>query len=113
MSCAVTTIRIPVKIANRWWQRLVGLLGAGPLPRGQGLLLAPCRAVHTVGLARPIDVAFLDRSGVVLSLRRGLGVLRVARCRNAHAVLELRAGEIARLGLWIGCRIECIEVAAQ
>jgi uncharacterized membrane protein (UPF0127 family) len=49
----------------------------------------------------------------VLSLRRGLGVLRVARCRNAHAVLELRAGEIARLGLWIGCRIECIEVAAQ
>jgi uncharacterized protein len=107
------TIQIPVTTANTWWQRLRGLLGSEPLPRGQGLLLAPCRAIHTLGLGWPIDVAFLDHRGVVLSLRRGLGALNVAVCRNAHAVLELRAGEIARLGLWVGCKIECIEEAAR
>jgi uncharacterized protein len=107
------TIRISVRTANRWWQRLRGLLGTAPLPRGQGLLLAPCKAVHTLGLGWPIDVAFLDRHGVVLSLRRGLGALRVAMCRNAHAALELRAGEIARLGLWVGCRVECIEESTR
>jgi uncharacterized protein len=113
MNPGAPTIRISVTTASRWWQRLRGLLGSDPLPRGQGLLLAPCRAVHTLGLGWPIDVAFLDRHGVVLSLRRGLGVLSVAMCRNAHAALELRAGEIARLGLWVGCRVECVEESAR
>jgi uncharacterized protein len=104
--------RIPVRRARTFWQRLRGLLGAPPLPAGRGLLLEPCRAVHTLGIRHPIDVAFVDREGVVLSLRRGLGRARLAVCTRAAATLELRAGEIARLGLWTGCRIEFIDDGA-
>jgi uncharacterized protein len=104
--------RIPVRRAGSWWRRLRGLLGAPPLPAGRGLLLVRCRAVHTLGMRHPIDVAFVDRDGVVLSLRRGLGRARVAFCPRAASTLELRAGEIARLGLWPGCRIEFIDDGA-
>jgi uncharacterized protein len=99
-------IRIAVRRASTPWQRMRGLLGAPPLPAGTGLLLMRCRAVHTLGMRHPIDVAFVDRAGVVLSFRNALGPARIAFCLRAAATLELRAGEIARLGLRQGCRIE-------
>jgi uncharacterized protein len=105
-------IRIPVTRALHWWDRLRGLLGRPALEPGRGLLIAPCVAVHTFGMRYPIDVAFLDRLGRVVGLRRGLGRMRFAACTRASAALELPAGEIARLGLWNGCRIECIDAGA-
>jgi uncharacterized protein len=99
-------IRVAVRRASTPWQRLRGLLGAPPLAAGAGLLLLRCRAVHTLGMRHRIDVAFVDRAGVVLSLSSALAPARIAFCRRAAATLELRAGEIARLGLRQGCRIE-------
>ena len=40
------TIAARVARADRWWQRLRGLLGRDRLDVGEGLLLVPCRAVH-------------------------------------------------------------------
>lgn len=102
-------VTVPVLRARTRWQRLRGLLGGTPIPPGHGLLLDPCRAIHTVGMTRPIDVVFVAADGSVLDLRRGLGAGRIATCRRARAVLELAAGDAWRLGLWRGCRIRFVE----
>jgi uncharacterized membrane protein (UPF0127 family) len=86
-------------------QRLVGLLGKPPLRPGHALRLSPCRAIHTIGMRRPIDVVFVDRAGMVCGIRRCLPPWRIAIEWHAAAVLELRQGEAARLRLRVGDRI--------
>ena len=52
-----------VRMADRWWLRLRGLIGRPALTHGAGLLLAPCQGVHTLGMRSCLDVLFLDREG--------------------------------------------------
>lgn len=92
--------------ARTAWQRLRGLLFRAPLPAGHALRLAPCRAVHTVGMRHDIDVVFVDRLGVVCAIRAPLPAWRAAACLGAWAVLELRAGQVAALGIATGDRID-------
>lgn len=77
--------------------RLVGLLATPDLARDEALWLEPCAAVHTFGLRAPIGCAFLDRDGRVMKVIDPLPRGRAARVRGARAVLECRAGVLARL----------------
>ena len=76
-----------------------GLLWRPALAPGQGLLIAPCNSVHTIGMRYAIDVVFLDREGRVLKVCPALKPLRMAMARGARQVIELAAGEASRLGL--------------
>ncbi len=88
-----------VGLAEWWWQRLRGLLGHPPLQEGEGLLLVPCNAVHMHGMKYPLDVAFLDRAGVVVALYPQLPPGgRTRRHRQARVALELPAGTLAASG---------------
>lgn len=78
--------------ATRFMDRLRGLHAYPPLAADRGLLLAPCRAVHTVGLRHPIDVVFLNRQGRVVRQIDALRPARMAWCLQAAAVVELPAG---------------------
>lgn len=91
--------------ARTAWQRLVGLLGRAPLPAATALRLSPCRAVHSVGMRHAIDVVFVDRRGMVCAIRSPLAPWRATYCLRADTVLELRAGEVARLGIRLGEKI--------
>jgi uncharacterized membrane protein (UPF0127 family) len=94
-------------VAATWWTRLVGLLGTNALPAGEGLLLVPCNAVHTLGMRYAIDVAYLDRRGVVLRLTHALRPGAVDRpVRGARAVLELPAGTLSAADVHEGDRLE-------
>jgi len=53
----------------------------------------------------PIDAVFLDRENRVLRIVEHLAPWRVAGCRGAKAVVELPAGEAARVGLAPGDRL--------
>jgi len=94
-----------VGVADSWWQRLRGLLGRPPMRDGEGLLLLDCDSVHTIGMAYPIDVAFLDAEGTVVRnlhldpFRVGLGGPEAV-----HA-LELPAGRLVRTGTVPGVRL--------
>jgi uncharacterized membrane protein (UPF0127 family) len=84
-----------VSVADRWWRRAIGLLGRSTLDSDEGLLLAPCNAVHTIGMRFPIDVAFLDANGCVVSTMPALAPGKLVRGgRGTEATLELRAGEL-------------------
>lgn len=70
--------------------------------RGTALLLQPCNAIHTWGMARPLDLVFCDTEGRVVELVQGLPPWRFARCATAHCVWEFHAGAIGALGVQRG-----------
>ena len=70
------------------------------------LVLEPCRWVHTVGVRVPLDVAYVDDDGAVLSTET-LKPWRVGiPVRGAHAVVEARAGSFERWNLRPGDVVE-------
>jgi uncharacterized protein len=92
-----------IRIADTWWTRFRGLLGTAPLAEGEGLLIEPCRGVHMFGMKYPIDVAFLDRAGRVVSLCHRLAPGdRSPFVRAARSALELPAGTLAAAGITEG-----------
>lgn len=89
-----------VEVATSAFMRARGLLGRAGLPPARALWLAPCRAIHTIGMRFAIDIVFLDRRSTVVALFAAVPPTRVVwggwRARGA---LELAAGECARLGV--------------
>jgi uncharacterized membrane protein (UPF0127 family) len=84
-----------------------GLLGRGGIDGA--ILLRPCRAVHTIGMRFPIDVAFLNgemRVMKVVSLRPWRLTLPV---RRARAVLEAERGAFGSWELRPGDELEIKE----
>jgi len=62
--------------------------------------------IHTWFMRFPIDVLFLDRSGIVVGLRSNLQPYRLAGALRTAAVLELPAGAIAGSGTEVGDRVD-------
>ncbi|MBV8818522.1 MAG: DUF192 domain-containing protein [Acidobacteriaceae bacterium] len=79
-------------IADTSEKRRTGLLKHSSLNRGEGLWIAPCEAVHTIGMKFPIDVLYLDKQRRILKVRNSMPKWRVSACLRAHSVLELPAG---------------------
>ncbi len=93
-------------VADRPLARLVGLLGTVDLDHGEGVLLVPCRSIHTFGMRMVIDCVVVDRDGLVLQVVEHLGPARTLRVRAGHAVLEARAGELSAVS--VGDRLAVI-----
>ena len=83
-----------VEIAATRATRRKGLLGRGHLEEASALLLAPCTAVHTVGMQFAIDVVFVDRQGYAVKVVRDLRPWRIALAAKARAVIEMPAGTL-------------------
>src|SRR4051812_46418179 len=90
-------------MADRWWARLRGLLGRPPLAGGSGLVIAPCRAVHTYGMSYAIDVVFVDRAWRTVAVYSNLAPRRrTGWHRSAACAVELPAGTIWETGTTVG-----------
>ena len=100
------SVRLSMRRAERWLERLRGLLGSPPPAPGHALLLTPCAAVHTAFMRDPIDVVFVDRHGRILKVVDALLPWRATSCLQARHTLELTAGEARRIGLAPGMAIE-------
>jgi uncharacterized membrane protein (UPF0127 family) len=92
--------------AERAWDRMRGLLGRPALQPGEALLIDACSSVHTVGMRYALDLAFVDAGERIVGLRRRVAPLRMAASWRASATLEMPAGEIDRLGLALGERLQ-------
>lgn len=76
-----------LRLLGNAWERLKGLLGTAP-EDAPPVLLAPCSSLHTLGMAYPLDVAFIGRDGRVLATRTGLSPGSLASCRDAFCAAE-------------------------
>ncbi|MGF6418589.1 uncharacterized membrane protein (UPF0127 family) [Stenotrophomonas sp. AN71] len=83
--------------ADRWYQRLQGLLLRAPLQAGQGLLITPCSSVHTLAMGYPLDLLFLDHGQRVVGWREAVRPWRGAWCRGAHSTLEMPVDSLQRI----------------
>ncbi len=92
--------------ADRFHLRLRGLLGRPEPDRHGGILIIPCRSVHTVGMSYSIDVIFLSRERRVLRIISELPPRRFAGVRGSRFVLELQRGAATTAGLSVGDYLE-------
>src|SRR5687768_4572673 len=96
-----------VTVATKKVDRAVGLLKYSTLAPGEGLLITPCRGVHTCGMRFTIDLVALDENGVVVDAVQELAPWRIRLPRpGAVSVLELPAGSLSRTHTERGHRIE-------
>lgn len=104
---AAASTALTVRVADSWPRRLIGLLATKALPQDEALLLTPCSSIHCWGMAYPIDVVYLDGSGVT----EGARVLAIETVKpwhlghapkDTHGVLELCADMAARHHIQVG-----------
>ena len=101
-------------VADRLWDRFMGLMGRPGLDPGTGLWLTGTNGIHMMFMRFAIDAVFLggpdgspEGARPVLSVHRGLRtwVGLVPLVRGASGVLELPVGTIERSGTAVGDRI--------
>lgn len=86
--------------------RTQGLLGRDSLAPGHGLILDPCRLIHTFFMRFAIDVVFVDRGQRVTRVARDVRPFRFAWGGwSARATLELPAGTLARVPVAPGAQL--------
>lgn len=79
------------EIACTMRARLLGLFGR---PGFTGvLMLVPCHDIHTFGMWRPLDVAFVAADGTVIEAHRNVAPCRRLKNREAAATLERFAAD--------------------
>ncbi len=96
-------------MAEKFFDRLKGLLGRKALPAGECLWIKQCKGIHTFGMRFPIDAVFLDREKHVVAIKKDLKPNRVTKVFfRAESVLELPAGTIDVTATEAGHEIEII-----
>ncbi len=90
-------------------ERITGWFGRLELGSGEGLLIAPCGSVHTLGMHFDLDLVFLGADLRVLKVLHGVKPNRMAFAPWRMLVaswrsqaLELPAGSARRAGLKAG-----------
>lgn len=95
-----------LRVASGPLERMRGLVRTVPLRADEGLLLRPCRQVHTFGMRYPIDAVFCDPDGAVVHVQtlRPRSVSRFVR--RARFCIELKSGRARDCGIDVGVRLE-------
>jgi len=95
------------RVADTMWTRMRGLIGRQSLRPGEGLLIVPCRSVHTQFMGFPIDVLYVSAAKEVVGIDRNLAPWRFGRFyRGVRFVIELPAGTADATGTEIGDRLD-------
>ena len=97
------TLASRCRVADSYFPRLIGLMGAKTLEAGEGLLILPCNSIHTHFMRFPIDVVYVSRENIVVALEEAMAPWRFGRIRRgSRYVVELPAGTIAATGTEVG-----------
>ena len=92
-----------VRVADRFFPRMRGLLRTDGLAEGEGLWIHPCSSIHSLGMRFEFDALFLGPGGKVVGRYERFRRNRISRVFwNARGVLELPAGTIERTGTEVG-----------
>ena len=98
-------------LADSFFLRLKGLLGKKGLPPGEGLVIKPCNAVHTLGMKFPIDVAFVNKENRICHIIEGMPPSRVGKSvKGAYYVIEGKPGLFSETCTEVGDLVEVVEL---
>ena len=87
---------VDAEIAETFAERAKGLIGRRGLEPGTGMLITKCNCIHTFFMRFAIDATFLDKSGKVVKVVKGIRPWRlwVWGGWRAVSVLETAAAEM-------------------
>lgn len=91
-------------VANTRRARRHGLIGQQSVTTA--LVLDRCRWIHTIGVKRALDVAYLNADGVVIKMQRVAPMRVPLPVTKSRTVIEALAGSFERWGLQLGDVIE-------
>jgi uncharacterized membrane protein (UPF0127 family) len=94
-----------VELAVNSAERRKGLLGRDSMAARSALVITRCNAVHTFWMRFAIDIAFVDKSGVVKKIVRNLRPWRIAGALFASTAVEFPAGTLTENVLQVGDRV--------
>ncbi|MBR1728556.1 MAG: DUF192 domain-containing protein [Selenomonadaceae bacterium] len=95
-----------VKIADKFFSRLLGLMFRKNLESNHGLLIVPCNSIHMLFMRFSIDAVYVDKNFVIKKIVKNLKpYIGFSICLNAYAVLEIVAGEADRLNYKVGQKL--------
>lgn len=98
-----TTLASSAELATTYGERRQGLLGRSRLEDGEGLIIRPCKGVHSFGMKFPIDVAYVSKDGRVIHIISPLSPNRLGPLMlRADWILELPQGAISRTETVLG-----------
>jgi uncharacterized protein len=99
-----------LSVADTFGSSLLGLMGRGCLPLGEGLWIIPCQSVHSMWMRFPIDVVFLSSQRSIIHLVENMKPFRITKYVSAaESVIELPASTIAATQSRIGDRVKITE----
>jgi uncharacterized membrane protein (UPF0127 family) len=84
-----------IMIADNLWTRLVGLMFRQAPKDFDGLLIDPCRSIHTFFMKYALDIVFISRKGRVIKILRNLAPWRMTWIYfRSDIALEMPAGKL-------------------
>ena len=99
-------LMIKIKIADKFFSRLLGLMFKKNLESNHGLLIFPCNSIHMLFMRFSIDAVYVDKNFVIKKIVKNLKpYIGFSICLNAYAVLEIVAGEADRLNYKVGQKL--------
>jgi len=91
------------RLADTFWLRLRGLLGASPLQKGEGLVLAGEKSIHTLFMGFAIDVVYLNKEYQVIRTTSNMVPYRLGPFITQSAyILEMPVGTIDQTSTQVG-----------
>jgi len=81
-------------------RRLRGFIGRRSIAENELLWLAPCAAVHTIGMRCSLALIFIDDQGRCLRMVEQTKLARIYTCSRARGVIEMRARPQANID-WV------------
>ncbi len=79
-------------VASTRRSKMLGLAKLDALPADHGLLLEPCRSIHTLTMRFALDLVWLDRDGRPVRVDEAVPPRRMRTCLRARSVVETAAG---------------------
>ena len=94
-------------MADRFVERMVGLLGRTTLLPGEALVITRCQQIHMFFMRFAIDVIFVDRNDKVVGLVERIRPFTMSRIFwQANRAIELPTGRISQTHTALGDQLD-------
>lgn len=99
-----------VKLADSFFDRLIGLMFQESMNGFDGLLITKCKSIHTCFMRYSLDILFLDEENKIVKIFRHIKPWRFTLLYfSASKVLELNGGQLMD-DILVGDEVEFINV---
>jgi uncharacterized membrane protein (UPF0127 family) len=100
-----------ITVADTSWSRFKGLMMVSELPEGHGICIRPCNQIHMFFMKIALDVAFVDKDGLVLHALKPIKRRRISKLVfGSKAAIELPVGTLDKAGVSKGSKLVMKEV---